>query len=115
MGDHLVSELADQLHRTWISSLGEINHQFTKYAHLYGNIYALNPSVDKSFAEVNIDSVLFRTRFSNSYNHQFTPHLIYANLDSTLIDSLTLFDDGLHGDSLSNDGIYGGYISNTAN
>jgi len=94
----------------WISSLGEINHQFTKYAHLYGNIYALNPSVDRSFAQVNVDSVLFKTKFSNIHNYQFIPHLIYANLDSTLIDSLTLFDDGLHGDSLSNDGIYGGYI-----
>ena len=96
--------------QSWISSLGEINNQFTKYAHLYGNIYALNPSVDRSYAKVNVDSVLFRTRFSNIYNYQFTPHLIYANLDSTLIDSLTIFDDGLHGDSLSNDGIYGGYI-----
>jgi CubicO group peptidase (beta-lactamase class C family) len=96
--------------QNWISSLGEINHQFTKYAHLYGNIYALASSVDKPYAKVNIDSVLFRTRFSNTYNHQFIPHLIYANLDSTLIDSLTLFDDGLHGDSLSNDGIYGVHI-----
>jgi CubicO group peptidase (beta-lactamase class C family) len=80
------------------------------YAHLYGNIYALNPTVNKSYAQVNVDSVLFRTRFSNIHNHPFTPHLIYVNTDSTLIDSLTLFDDGLHGDSLANDGIYGGYI-----
>ena len=94
----------------WISSLGEINNQFTKYAHLYGNIYALAPSVDKPYAKIDVDSVLFRTRFSNINNHQFTPHLIYANQDSTLIDSLILFDDGQHGDSLVNDGIYGGYI-----
>ena len=94
----------------WISNLGEINNLFTRYAHLYGNIYALAPSVDKPYAKIDVDSVLFRTRFSNIYNHQFTPHLIFANLDSTLIDSLTLFDDGFHGDSLSNDGIYGGYI-----
>ena len=80
------------------------------FAHLYGNIYSSNPSIDKDYAKINMDSVLFRTRFSNIYNHQFTPHLIYANTDSTQIDSLTLFDDGLHGDSLSNDGIYGGYI-----
>ncbi|MBE0570147.1 MAG: serine hydrolase [Ignavibacteriaceae bacterium] len=94
-----------------VSGLGEINSHFTKYAYLYGNIYALASSVDKPYAKINVDSVLFRSRFSNIYNHQFTPHLIFANLDSTLIDSLTLFDDGLHGDSLSNDGIYGGYIS----
>ena len=96
--------------QSWISSLGEINHHFTKYAHLYGNIYAQQPLVDKGYARIGVDSVLFRTKFSNIYNHQFTPHLIYVNTDSTQIDSLTLFDDGLHGDSLSNDGIYGGYI-----
>jgi hypothetical protein len=80
------------------------------YAHLYGNIYAHQPAVDKRYARIGEDSVLFRTRFSNIYNHQFTPHLIYTNTDSTQIDSLVLFDDGLHGDSLSNDGIYGGYV-----
>lgn len=81
------------------------------YAHFYGNIYAQNPYVDKPYARINIDPVLFRTKFSNIQNHQFTPHLIYANFDSTQIDSITLFDDGLHGDSLSNDGLYGSYIS----
>jgi len=94
-----------------VSGLGKINSHFTKYAFLYGNIYALGPSVDKSYAKIDVDSILFRTRYSNIYNHQFTPRLIYANLDSTLIDSLTLFDDGLHGDSLANDGIFGTYIS----
>jgi CubicO group peptidase (beta-lactamase class C family) len=84
--------------------------QLAKYAHLFGNIYALRSSVDKSYARKNIDPVLFRTNFSNIYNHQFTPHLVFANTDSTQIDSLTLFDDGLHSDSLSNDGIYGNYI-----
>jgi len=84
--------------------------QMTYYAHLYGNIYAQQPVVNKRYARIGEDSVLFRTRFSNIYNHQFTPHLIYANSDSSEIDSLTLFDDGLHGDSLSSDGIYGGYI-----
>ena len=93
-----------------LSLFGEINSHFTKYAHLYGNIYALAPSVDKSYSKIDVDSILFRTRFSNIYNHQFTPYLIYANLDSTFIDSLTLFDDGLHGDLLPNDEIYGGYI-----
>jgi len=74
------------------------------------DIFALQPSINKSYAGPNIDSVLFITRFSNLNNHSFTPNLIYANTDSTHMDSLILFDDGLHGDSLSNDGLYGGYI-----
>jgi len=78
---------------------------------LYGNIYAIRPCIDKSYARKNIDSILFQTVFANIYNHQFTPYLIYISTDSTQIDSLSLFDDGLHGDSLSGDGIYGNYIS----
>ena len=50
------------------------------------------------------------TRFSNSYNHEFTPHLISLNSDSTQIDSIALYDDGLHGDSIANDKLYGGYL-----
>ena len=80
------------------------------YAHLFGNIYALKPSVLNPFAKPEIDSVLFQTTFSNINNHLFTAHLIYTNSDSTQIDSLTLLDDGLHNDLLSNDGVYGGYI-----
>ena len=84
--------------------------QMANYAHLLGNVYAMKPSIDKSYARKGIDSVLFNTRFSNIYNHTITPYLIYANLDSTQIDSLTIFDDGMHGDSLASDGLYGGCI-----
>ena len=87
-----------------------INFYFTRYAYLYGNIYALGPEVDKRYARIGIDDVLFRTEFSNRYNHQFNANLIYTNSDGTILDSMALFDDGLHGDSLSNDGIYGAYI-----
>jgi N-acetylneuraminic acid mutarotase len=76
----------------------------------YDDIFAQQPYLNEIYARKNLDSVLFRTRFSNIYNHQFTPHLICANSDSTQMDSLTLFDDGLHGDSLANDGLYGIYI-----
>jgi CubicO group peptidase (beta-lactamase class C family) len=80
------------------------------YAHLYGNIYAISQSVINLYANKQVDSVLFRTKFSNINNHPFSSHLIYVNSDSTEIDSLALYDDGLHGDSLANDEIYGGYI-----
>ncbi|EFK96779.1 hypothetical protein LDC_1193 [sediment metagenome] len=76
----------------------------------YGNVFAQQSYVDKPYARINIDSVLFRTRFSNLYNLQFTPHLICVNSDNTQIDSTDLFDDGMHGDFLAIDGIYGAYI-----
>ena len=74
------------------------------------NIYAEHSQTDKLYARKDIDSILFTTKFSNIYKHQFTPHLLCAKTDGSQVDSLTLFDDGLHGDSLANDGIYGAYI-----
>ena len=87
----------------------EIENQFVKFAKLHGNIYAIRPTVNTNVRK-DIDSILFRTSFSNIHHHPFTPYLIYSNSDTTEIDSLILFDDGLHGDLFSNDGTYGVYI-----
>ena len=73
-------------------------------------IVVAQPSIDRTFARKNEDSVLFRTTILNFSNHQFTANLIYTNLENTQTDSLTLYDDGLHEDSQPNDGIYGVYI-----
>ena len=75
-----------------------------------GDIVAEQPYINKTFAQKNVDSVLFRTTILNFSNHQITAKLIYTNLENTLTDSLTLYDDGLHGDSQPNDGLYGVYI-----
>ena len=79
-----------------------------KFSFFY--IFAVQSYVDRTYARKNIDTVLFRTKFSNIYNHPFTPQLIYINSDTTQIDSITLFDDGKHGDIISGDEIYGGFI-----
>ena len=73
-------------------------------------IVSIQPYIDRAFAIHNVDSVLFTTTFLNLNNRQFTAKLIYTNSDSTLTDSLTLYDDGQHGDSQPNDGVYGVYI-----
>jgi len=69
-------------------------------------VFVRQSSIDKRYARVNIDSVLFRTRFLNPSNLQFKSYLIHTNSDSTQIDSLTLYDDGIHSDSSANDGLY---------
>ena len=76
----------------------------------FDDIVAQNPTVDKPYAIKDVDSILFTTRFSNPNNHPFIASLIYANSDQSQMDSLILCDDGLHGDSLSGDGLYGTFI-----
>ena len=66
----------------------------------------LQAYLDKMYAGKDLDSILFKIRFFNIYQHLFKSHLIYTYLDITQIDSLTLFDDGLHVDSLASDGLY---------
>ena len=76
-----------------------------------GNINSSISSLDKTYARLGEDSVLFRIAFPDfDPNQNFIAHLLYSNVFGPVIDSLTLFDDGLHGDSLSGDGIFGGYI-----
>ena len=93
----------------------DVENQIAKYSHLYGNIYSLRPSIDKYFARRSLDTILFRTKFINQLNYPFTSSLIYSNTDSTITDSLILYDDGLHGDSLASDGIYGNVIPPNSN
>ncbi len=76
-----------------------------------GNLNSLLSSVDKTYARPGLDSVLFRTTFPN-FNQagNFEPHLLYSVPYAPVIDSVMLYDDGLHEDSLSGDGIFAAYI-----
>lgn len=96
-------------HKTSKLALGTLADLEVNY--FRGNIFPEHGYVDRPYAQPNSDTVKFMTRFWSLYNHPFTAQLIYKNSGSTQIDSTMLFDDGLHWDSLANDGIYGGYIS----
>ncbi len=87
-----------------------IVNAISDYAHLYGNIYALNTEVNKPYLSLITDTVTVISRFSNINQHNFTGNAIYVNSDSSYIDSVALYDDGLHGDSLAGDGLWGGFI-----
>ncbi len=74
-------------------------------------IRPINSMVDKTFIKVNIDSVCFRTTFSNPHKFQQESNLIVENFKKEKLRNMPLFDDGLHGDSLAQDGIWGNYLS----
>ena len=76
-----------------------------------GNINSSISSLDKTYARIGEDSVLFRIDFPEyDPNQSFDAHLNCSKLFGAVVDSLTLFDDGQHQDSLASDGIYGVYI-----
>ena len=66
-----------------------------------------NVATDKRFLRINQDSLIFTTNFANSQGLPFEKRLILENFDQVRLNTLPLFDDGLHGDSLAQDGIWG--------
>ena len=54
------------------------------------------------------DTLKLIAQISNPENHQVTVHALIQGENSTFEDSLQLFHDGLHNDSLASDNIFGG-------
>jgi len=66
--------------------------------------------INKPYIRLFIDTLSVTTKFSNVGGYNFTSNIIFTSSDSSYIDSTALYDDGLHGDSLANDGLWGGFI-----
>ena len=108
VNDHLQyfnRQYFNKLTKLAVGTLADISINY-----ILGNIFTEQPYVDKPYARMNFDQIIFRTKFLSIHNHQFTPYLIYTNSDSTQSDSLMLLDDGAHGDLLEADGIFGNII-----
>ncbi|MCB0265176.1 MAG: T9SS type A sorting domain-containing protein [Calditrichaeota bacterium] len=74
-------------------------------------IRPLHSTTSANFNQPVVDSIGFTTRFSNPHNLAFESQVVIENFEKMKLDTLPLFDDGLHGDSLANDGLYGNYLS----
>jgi hypothetical protein len=70
-------------------------------------IYAFNVTQPRLFIKPLIDTLKITTRVKNPPDHNLEVVSIINTLSNTFVDSLPMFDDGNHGDSLSGDGIYG--------
>ncbi len=81
------------------------------YGYLLNKIYAQNIEISSPFMKANEDTLILNTEFVNQINHNFTGNAIITSIDSVHINSIALYDDGNHGDSLAGDGIWGNYIT----
>jgi len=75
-------------------------------------VYAMQSSIDGAFIMKDTDSLLIQSRFVNPKEFQFNARAVYKANDGSFIDSIELFDDGMHDDGLAYDGLYGNYCSN---
>jgi len=75
--------------------------------------YAHDVSVDKQYVEPEADSIRINAIVENPNQNELSLKAYINIRDGIKEDSLTLFDDGSHGDSLANDNIWGNiYLPN---
>jgi hypothetical protein len=72
-------------------------------------IYAHNVKPNSSFINPIIDSLNITANVKNPHNHNIAVAAIINTLSSVFVDSLPMYDDGNHGDSLAGDDLYGCY------
>jgi hypothetical protein len=94
---HNPSDVAKGVDAVVEASLGWINSM----------IYAHNVKTNSVFIRPAVDTLNITANVKNPPNHNLQVAAIINTLDSVLVDSLPMFDDGNHGDSLAGDGIYG--------
>jgi len=70
-------------------------------------IYPINCSISSNYLATNNDQIIIQTEFGNSFQHNFIAQAIINGLDVDFIDTLQLYDDGLHYDNNPDDSIYG--------
>ncbi|MBC8376879.1 MAG: T9SS type A sorting domain-containing protein [FCB group bacterium] len=61
--------------------------------------------VNSIYADPSIDSLEITATITNTHDHAYEAYAILKNMDSTLVDSFQLFDDGLHNDGEAGDGL----------
>jgi len=69
--------------------------------------YAENTSVNSTFFEPGNDTLIVTTNIVNPKNHEIEVKTIIESFDLSIQDTLDMFDDGIHQDSLADDGVWG--------
>ncbi len=94
--------------------LGSLTENFIGCIQLPGSItsinytqYPYNTQISSHFMRVGIDTLTFNTNIFNPKNHNFLANAIFSSIDSAIIDSVLLCDDGNHADGEAGDGLIG--------
>jgi hypothetical protein len=74
-------------------------------------IHAYNVKSDQSFIRPETDTLTITANVNNPADHNLHVAALINTLDNVFVDSLPMFDDGDHGDSLAGDGLYGCFLN----
>ena len=73
--------------------------------------YAEECQVDNSYKNPGLDTLYITTKISNPDNQYLIVNALIENLDQNKTDTVALYDDGLHQDSIEADNFYCGFYS----
>jgi L-ascorbate metabolism protein UlaG (beta-lactamase superfamily) len=76
----------------------------------YNKLLVYGGQISSSFLRLNIDTLIVQSEIYNPENRNLHVNVIINSADSTFEDSILLYDDGNHNDSLANDGIWGNKV-----
>ncbi len=93
----------------WLLDQTPVGEVLSSFAFLWDKIYAYKTNLlpKPNYIRPFTDSLQVTTHFVNHNNYPFNSHAIFFSLDSSYQDSVPLFDDGMHGDGGSDDGVWG--------
>jgi parallel beta-helix repeat protein len=73
-------------------------------------VYPKSLGIDKSYVEPGLDLIQFTSNLFNPENHTVNIFSRITSIDSSVTDSIELYDDGNHNDGQADDGLYGGML-----
>jgi hypothetical protein len=71
--------------------------------------YAHNLKIEKTFVKPDVDSVKFAVNVENPDAHNLSVTIDLHTLDNVFVESIELYDDGMHGDDESEDNVWGNH------
>jgi hypothetical protein len=70
--------------------------------------YAQNAVINANYLRPETDTLQMTSKVFNPQNHRLQVNSIIESFDGSISDTVQLFDDGVHNDSIASDNIYGG-------
>lgn len=75
-------------------------------------IRPVRATASKGYIRAMSDTLIYTTTIDNPEEHPLEVYAKFYDLDTKVINSMELFDDGQHFDGLANDGVFGGFYDN---
>jgi poly(3-hydroxybutyrate) depolymerase len=93
----------------------ELWHFFSQDTVEFHGVWVGDLWINTSFGEPGVGTLSIGAALTNTDDHNYTAFALVFDADSSIVDSVQLFDDGEHDDGIANDGIAGAFLTAPTN